>query len=88
VDCRSCGACCVYSWDWPEIWSNDDVPEEYVSDDGERVRCKGDRCTALQGEVGQMVKCVIYDRRPTVCRQFEPGSMDCRFVRDSVLGGL
>ena len=64
------------------------MPEEYVSDDGERVRCEGDRCIALRGEIGQRVECEIYEYRPTVCRQFEPGSMDCRFVRDSVLGGL
>ncbi len=29
------------------------------------------RCLALEGEVGRAVRCTIYDRRPSPCREFE-----------------
>lgn len=30
------------------------------------------RCTALRGEIGKAVNCVIYEFRPTPCREFAP----------------
>jgi uncharacterized protein len=86
MDCQSCGACCAWDSSWPEVWSNDDVPEEYLDEDGFTIQCHGNRCSALEGIVGISVRCLIYDRRPIVCRQFEPGSMDCRYVRDNTAG--
>jgi Fe-S-cluster containining protein len=28
------------------------------------------RCQALTGQIGRMVRCTIYDRRPSACRAF------------------
>jgi Fe-S-cluster containining protein len=30
------------------------------------------RCIALLGDIGRSVRCSIYDRRPSICREFEP----------------
>lgn len=30
------------------------------------------RCVALEGTVGDTVRCAIYDRRPSPCRNFKP----------------
>lgn len=30
------------------------------------------RCRALSGNIGRSVNCLIYDRRPTPCREFMP----------------
>jgi hypothetical protein len=35
------------------------------------------RCIGLVGDVGSACSCKIYDRRPSVCREFAPGSGDC-----------
>jgi len=54
----------------------------FEADDG--VRCmKADdgRCAALKGQPGVDVACAIYDRRPTVCADFQPGSQYCREAR-------
>ena len=48
--------------------------------------CGNCRCRALQGEVGEKVSCRIYERRPTVCRNFTPGSMECDAARKQILG--
>lgn len=39
-------------------------------------------CAALQGLVGTRVGCAIYERRPTPCRTFDPGSPECIFARE------
>jgi hypothetical protein len=31
---------------------------------------KNPRCVALQGEIGQVVRCTIYAERPSPCREF------------------
>lgn len=97
-DCRSCGACCIAAG--PVAVSPDDVQvprhrtrsvrrmvgfASYEADDG--VRCmKSDdgRCAALKGQPGVDVACAIYDRRPTVCADFQPGSAYCREARGRV----
>jgi len=33
---------------------------------------RGNRCVALQGRVGNLVECGIYENRPSPCRDFEP----------------
>ena len=48
------------------------------------VRCmKSDdgRCGALLGEPGSRVACGIYDRRPSVCAEFQPGGEYCLEAR-------
>lgn len=44
------------------------------------------RCAALRGSAGDCVSCSVYDRRPTVCRKFEPGSYACDAARKEILG--
>ena len=81
--CTSCGACCVT---YPVIFSCEEletepggwVPVAMAERDPLLSRCahmngtKGQprRCVALQGEVGVSVCCVIYNQRPSPCRDF------------------
>lgn len=44
------------------------------------------RCAALTGEIGVEVACSIYERRPNVCRNFEPGTDICDYARQQVFG--
>lgn len=86
-DCQSCGACCAYSDTWPEFDDNDTcdgIPEELCDCDTGRMRCIGNRCIALIGQLGVHVSCTIYANRPNVCREFEPGSAECRRVRKTL----
>jgi len=81
--CLSCGACCAYyraSFYWTE--SSDaapgGVPEEMTEKLNDfRLAMKGTggsspRCIALNGFIGRAVACSIYERRASVCREFEP----------------
>ena len=43
-----------------------------------RGNCK---CVALEGELGGKVRCTVYDIRPSVCRNFKPGSAVCYEAR-------
>jgi len=84
--CRSCGACCAYSREWPRFSTESDaalarIPPALVDDGNNRMRCHGDRCAALVGTVGQATSCAIYDLRPDVCRACEPGGEACRMAR-------
>jgi uncharacterized protein len=81
-DCQSCGACCAYSWEWPTLigpGDGDGLPFHLIEDG--RMRCNGNRCAALSGELGEEVSCTVYEDRPLVCREFAAGSEDCRMVR-------
>jgi uncharacterized protein len=86
ADCRSCGACCSFSSDWPRFTLEEDaaldlIPERFVNQAASGMRCSGDRCSALLGEVGQSTSCSIYDLRPDVCRACQPGDEACRIAR-------
>jgi len=55
--CQSCGACCSYSANWPRFTIEDDaaldlIPAKYVNARQSGMRCDGDRCSALTGDVG------------------------------------
>lgn len=39
------------------------------------------RCAALEGTLGVSVSCGVYEARPAVCREFEPGGKSCRAQR-------
>jgi hypothetical protein len=39
------------------------------------------RYAALKGEVGRRCSCRVYDERPRVCREFEPGTPECLGAR-------
>jgi Fe-S-cluster containining protein len=85
-DCQSCGACCAYSRDWPRFSLEDDaalarIPVRFVDDAAGRMRCEGERCTALLGTVGQKTACLVYDVRPIVCRDCQPGDEECLIAR-------
>ena len=53
VSCRSCGACCSFSTEWPLFsleseLSLSQIPRTYVDDERGRMRCNGNRCAALR----------------------------------------
>lgn len=84
--CRACGACCAYSAEWPRFSLETDaelarIPQAFVDDGRGRMRCEGDRCAALVGEVGIATSCAVYSARPEVCRACMPGDDACQMAR-------
>jgi Fe-S-cluster containining protein len=84
--CRACGACCCYSSNWPRFTTEDDavldlIPPALVNDRFSGMRCDGDRCAALSGQVGIATSCTIYAVRPEVCRTCMPGDVECDMAR-------
>ena len=84
--CRACGACCAFSAEWPRFALENDavldrIPREFVDDERGRMRCEGDRCSALVGEVGRSTSCSVYAVRPDVCRECLPGDPECLTAR-------
>ena len=84
--CRTCGACCSFSREWPRFTTEDDadldrIPRELIDDSLGRMHCHGERCGALVGEVGVSTSCAIYAVRPDVCRACSPGDEACQQAR-------
>jgi uncharacterized protein len=84
--CQACGACCGYSSNWPRFTIEDDaaldlIPAELVNARLSGMRCDGDRCAALRGEIGVETACTIYAIRPDVCRTCMPGDAECAMAR-------
>ena len=84
--CRTCGACCSYSADWPRFSLETEaqlerIPRALVGDGERGMRCTGARCDALVGVVGQSTSCAIYPLRPDVCRACLPGDPECLEAR-------
>ncbi len=84
--CQSCGACCGYSANWPRFSTESDeelaaIPETLVNERQSGMRCEGDRCSALQGDIGKATACGIYATRPEVCRTCMPGDAECAMAR-------
>ena len=84
--CRACGACCSFSRDWPRFSLEDDaalerIPRAFVDDGQAKMRCVGDRCAALLGEVGLSTSCAVYAVRPDVCRDCRPRDDACEMAR-------
>ncbi|RAI38345.1 zinc/iron-chelating domain-containing protein [Rhodoplanes roseus] len=84
--CQACGACCATSAEWPRFSLESDevlalIPAAFVDDPNGRMRCEGDRCSALLGEVGKATACAVYTVRPEVCRTCQPGDPECRMAR-------
>ncbi len=46
-----------------------------------RMKGTPGRCAALAGQVDADTSCTIYDVRPEVCRDLEPGSEHCTRAR-------
>jgi Fe-S-cluster containining protein len=59
----------------------DRIPREFVDDERGRMRCSGNRCSALVGDVGVATACAIYAIRPDVCRACLPGDDACHMAR-------
>lgn len=91
LDCQDCGACCVYSEEWPRFSMETDaeldlIPEAFVATDLGGMKCENDRCTALSGTPGQRVACTVYAVRPIVCRTCMPGDVECLMAREKLFG--
>jgi len=79
--CLTCGACCAHfrvSFFWGECQSAGGVvpDDQVVLITPHRVAMLGTqntpvRCIALLGEVGQGVRCTLYEQRSSTCREFE-----------------
>jgi hypothetical protein len=86
LECRACGACCSFSPEWPRFSLESDadldrIPQAFVDSNLGRMRCSGNRCAALVGEVGISTACAVYDIRPDVCRACLPGDDACKLAR-------
>jgi len=84
--CQSCGACCAYDATWPRFSLETDeeigrIPAALVAETQSGMRCVGDRCLALAGEIGKTTRCTVYDVRPQVCRSCMPGDEACLMAR-------
>ena len=76
ITCASCKACCCRLE--VMLMSEDDVPLHLTEEDrwGVRVmaRLEDGRCAALNRDT---LLCGIYERRPSICRDYEVGGSDC-----------
>lgn len=81
--CLSCGACCAFyraSFHWSEAEDHTaaGVPLKMTKKLNDfRLVMRGTeganpRCIALLGDISRSVRCSIYKRRASVCREFEP----------------
>jgi uncharacterized protein len=87
--CQHCGACCAafrVSFYWAEA-PQGGLPDELIERVNAHLACmtgtnqQAPRCSALRGEVGNDVICVVYDARPSPCREVQPGSEKCNKAR-------
>lgn len=90
LDCTSCGACCA-TYRVCFYWAEADalaIPEELVEPAGRlrlamrRVEEPSPRCIALEGTVGVRAGCAIYEKRPQICRDVQPGDPSCLRARE------
>jgi uncharacterized protein len=85
--CITCGACCAHfrvSFYWSE--SAPDVggvtPQQVTARLSRHyavmrgTELEAPRCVALQGNLGQKVRCVIHALRPSPCRDFQASWVD------------
>ncbi|PAS94209.1 MAG: zinc/iron-chelating domain-containing protein [Candidatus Dactylopiibacterium carminicum] len=80
--CLSCGACCAslrVSFHHSQLLSEGGYVPDVLANAETRTtwRMRGTdesppRCMALEGSVGDAVRCSIYDCRPDPCREFAP----------------
>jgi len=79
--CIECGACCVglrvsFYWSEGEDAPGGWVPVAFTRPLAPHLRVmrgtdqRAPRCEALEGTVGVRVRCTLYDRRPSPCREF------------------
>ena len=88
-ECMRCGACCAafrvaFHWSETETRSAFAVPFELATPiDPHRLAMRGTegrapRCVALDGSVGDSVRCTIYANRPSPCRDMRAAWSDGR----------
>ncbi|HET7922275.1 MAG TPA: YkgJ family cysteine cluster protein [Gammaproteobacteria bacterium] len=81
--CLACGACCAHfrvSFYWTESdpFLGGGVPVELTRQLTphravmQGTDCSKPRCVALEGEIGGQVRCSIYEKRPSPCRELDP----------------
>lgn len=81
--CIECGACCAlyrasFYWGESDLCTPNGVPSELLEKLNDFRFCmqgtqgSRPRCIALMGIIGKKVSCSIYERRASVCREFEP----------------
>jgi uncharacterized protein len=89
--CQGCGACCAFfrvSFYWGEA-SARGLPERWTRQLTAHHSCmagtsqREPRCHALDGHVGRSVACVVYEQRPSPCREVQPGDEKCARARES-----
>jgi len=84
VTCANCEACCCRL----EVMLITDtgVPGNFIEEDEwgaqTMARLEDGWCSALDRNT---MKCMIYDKRPWVCREFEMGGYECIFERTAHL---
>lgn len=80
ISCSSCQACCCQLE--VLLGSEDDLPERFTDRDpwGGWVMKRLDDgwCAALDRTT---LRCTVYSRRPTVCRDYPEGGADCLIER-------
>lgn len=82
LDCMTCGACCVCSHVRLTREDQARLPEEYVQ--GWYMAATKGRCNALEGTVGEQVRCRLYDIRPANCIEYKVGGAHCLDARQEV----
>ena len=87
--CRQCGACCAtfrVSFYWGES-ENLGLPDALTEKVNAWYCCmagtnrSSPRCAALEGEIGAEAECTVYERRPSPCRELQPGDDKCNRAR-------
>lgn len=86
ISCSACEACCCRL----EVLLIGDgaVPSRFTAEDewgGAVMRRLDDGwCAALDRNT---MRCIIYERRPAICREFEMGASECRDERRRYAAG-
>ena len=99
-DCRTCGACCKSDTSddhYIEVTPEDEarltkrVRRNLIVLPGSKAlptkrvgRATDYACVMHIGRFGHESQCAIYERRPSVCVEFEPGSRACRIARQDI----
>jgi hypothetical protein len=84
-DCVDCGACCRSAYHSVTISEGDLIAERHPGllvhhESYSEVRREGDHCAALQSNEGKHL-CIIYQDRPTCCREFANAGHNCITAR-------
>ena len=87
--CVRCGACCAHfrvSFYWTQALQSG-LPEDLYEPLTPLLGCmkgtdqKTPRCVALEGDIGQRVRCTVYPHRTEPCREVQAGDDKCQRAR-------